>query len=135
MSRAPHPRRDEGVERLRTGESAADVAQRLKVSPRTVEGWARTIGRSPGQRGPDRAPRAAGARAAYAPRREPTAPHQDGHTPRILELLASGEPPAAIARLLGISASAVRQARARHATELAPAQDPAPPPARRAGQR
>lgn len=129
MSRPAHPQREEAIAALQAGEQAAVVAARLEIAEATVRAWAAQVaGRRRGERGPDLQPR------ERRPE-EGRALHRDGQTARILELLASGWRPPRIAAELGISASAVRQARARHATELAPAQDPAPPPARRAGQR
>jgi len=132
VSRPAHPRRDEAVERLRQGEHRDAVAALVGVSRRTVDAWARALGPRPqgaaGHLAPAQRP------AVYAPRGA-TALHQDGHTAQILEFLAAGWKPPRIAEELGISASAVRQVRAKHASAPAPEQDPAPPPARRAGRR
>ncbi len=105
-----HPRRDEALRRLRDNEPAKAIAAELGVSVRTVEGWARALGRSPGARvGIGDRP------ARYAPRTQPTAPHRDGRTREILEAIGRGLSDRQIAKAIGVTRQTVNRVRRRYA--------------------
>jgi hypothetical protein len=58
MVRPASPHRERGLEMLRAGATAAQVAAELGVPLTSAKAWARSLGlRAPGKRGPDQKPR------------------------------------------------------------------------------
>ena len=104
MSRPPSPHRARALDLLRQGKTSAEVAADLGVSVRTVEGWARALGRprgittkqgqEVGKRGKDLVPRT-------------STPH--GRSLPVIDLLLQGERQSTIASSLGLSKQSVGQ--------------------------
>ena len=99
VSRPPNAQRDAAYADLRAGASAEQIVSKYGVSLGTARRWsAAASGRSQGQRGADRQPRAM---------------HADGKTPQILQLIGQDLSDAQIAEEVGVSRQAVQQVRKR----------------------
>lgn len=97
MVRPASPHRERGLELLRAGATATQVASELGVPLATAKGWARSLGlHAWGQRGPDQGPR------------EPR-----GEALPVLDLLLQGESVAEIAAALGRTRQAIHKVRDR----------------------